>query len=74
MRSLIKAINENDIENVKLILNRIGGGNINDSNSNGEYPFLISVARNNVEITKMLIDFAHKNNIVLEINKKKLFW
>jgi len=42
---------------------------INEKNKNGDYPILLSVDRDNNEMTKLLMDYANKNSITLEINE-----
>eukprot|EP00833_Pecoramyces_ruminatium_P018584 jgi/Orpsp1_1/1192616/evm.model.d7180000094637.1 len=44
--------------------------NINEKNKNGNFPFLFAITKNNIEMVKLIIDYANKNNIILEINEK----
>ena len=53
---------------------------INEKNKYNCYPLLFATAKNNIEIAKLLIEYANKNDIVLEINEKSkdgnnlIFW
>jgi len=83
-RKLIKEIKNNNVENVKSILENANNSkikiNLNEKDENGWYPLLWACEKDNIEIVKLLIDYATNNNIVLELNEKHkngyypLFW
>jgi len=43
---------------------------MNDKNENGENSFLCGCNRNDIEIVKLLNDYAIKNSIILKLNEK----
>jgi len=73
-KQLLEAIKINDINKVNKISKSENKSNIilNKEDENGNYPFLIATTLNFYEIAKLLIDIASKNNILLDINKKKI--
>jgi len=44
--------------------------NINEKDKWGNYPFLVATKNNNIEIIKLLEEYACKDNIILNINEK----
>ena len=71
---LINAIqNENRVK-ARTIMNSVIENtaklNINGKDEKGNYPLLCCSRRNNVEMIKLLIQYADKNNIILTINEK----
>jgi len=42
---------------------------INERNCSGNYPFLKAIFNNDIEIMELIIKYAEKSNIDLEINK-----
>jgi len=83
-KKLIKEIKNNNIGNVKSILENANNSkikiNLNEKDEDGWYPLLWACEKDNIDIIKLLIDYASKNNIVLELNEKHkngyypLFW
>jgi len=45
---------------------------LNQMNSKGNYPLLSAYLNKNIEIIKILIDYADKMGTTLELNQKKL--
>jgi len=43
-------------------------------NKYGDYPLLVACDKNNNEMVQLLIDYANKNNIILELYEKKKVW
>jgi len=41
--------------------------NINEKNSDGNYLFLWAVVNNNIEVAQLVIDYANKNNTILNV-------
>jgi len=74
MYPLLKAIENDNIEIVKLIINYANENNIilqlNDKDDSGFYPILSAIIKDDLEILKLIIDYAKKNNIILDINEK----
>jgi len=46
---------------------------INEKNEIGLYPFINSIINENIEIVKLLIDYANRNKIILNLNEKNNF-
>ena len=44
---------------------------INGNNEEGSYLLLIACINKNIDMIKLFIDYANKNNIILNINEKK---
>jgi len=44
--------------------------NFKEIHSNGTYPLLEAINKNNVEMVKLLLDYASKNDIIIELNEK----
>jgi len=43
---------------------------VNGKNINGDYPLLIAIKQNDIELVNLLLKYAKENNIILEINEK----
>jgi len=43
---------------------------LNEKNKNGNYPLLFSCFQNNIEMIKLLVSYANKNDTILELNEK----
>jgi len=43
---------------------------LNEKDKDGNYPLLLAIIHNNIEIVLLLMDYANKNNIILKINEK----
>jgi len=43
---------------------------LNEKDKHGYYPLLKATTKNNIELIKLLIDYANKNKIILELNEK----
>jgi len=72
IEKLNKSISDNDVKIVKSILDNKVFININEKDENGYNPFLKSISNNNYEITQILIEYAIKNDIILEINENDI--
>jgi len=46
---------------------------LNKKNRYEDYPFSIACLNNNIKLAKLLIDYAMKNNIILELNEKNKY-
>eukprot|EP00833_Pecoramyces_ruminatium_P008659 jgi/Orpsp1_1/1182691/evm.model.c7180000082261.1 len=68
------AIKNEEVSDLKSLLNDASENNIklniNIKDENGNYPILLSTINNNVKLINILIDYAYKNGIILEINDK----
>jgi len=69
---IYEAIKNNDINKVHSILKQAQEENfdINKKNSERNYPFLWAVINGNIDIVQAIIDYANKNNIILNITDK----
>jgi len=45
--------------------------NINNKTKNGDYPLLKAIDKNKIEIVKIFIEYANKNNIIIKFNNEK---
>jgi len=43
---------------------------LNKKNRNGDSSIMIAIHNNNIEIVKLLMDYANKHNIILQLNEK----
>lgn len=44
---------------------------INEKDGDGNFPLIKAIDKNNIEIVKLLMDYADHNNIELNINEKR---
>jgi len=44
---------------------------LNEKDKDGFYPLLKATTKNNIELIKLLMDYANKNKIILKLNEKK---
>jgi len=75
-KELFDEIYNNNKEKVISILNEANQMNaifnINKKDTNGGYPLLWVVEKDNIEMVKLIIDYANNNNIILDINGKNI--
>jgi len=45
---------------------------LNEKDKDGQYPFLMGISKNNVEIVQLLIEYANQHQIILKVNEKKI--
>eukprot|EP00833_Pecoramyces_ruminatium_P008837 jgi/Orpsp1_1/1182869/evm.model.c7180000082990.1 len=71
-KNLLKSIDNEDTEKVKLILKNKNVLNLNNiKDEKGNYPLLLAIYKNNIEIVKLLIEYANQHQIILKLNEKK---
>jgi len=77
-QNLLIAVEQNDIEKVKKILENANENNIilkiNEiKNKYDNYLYFESIHKNNIEIVKLLFNYAIKNSIILDINNQNKY-
>ena len=45
--------------------------NLNKKDVNGSYPLMEACFQNNMECVRLLIEYANKNNVILDLNGKE---
>jgi ankyrin repeat protein len=64
----------NNIKNASTIVRTIFCHGNNEMTNLENYPFLEAIKQNNIEIVKLLMDFAHQYDIIININDRDEWW